>query len=297
MDGDRMSASRDMVLKVLASGSSGNSTYVEIAGVKLLVDAGISARRIMLGLSEIGVDVAELDAIFVTHEHIDHIRGLETLLARAPRALAFATRGTARACRNRLGGSLGLQVIQGGWSFGLGPVTVTPFEISHDSNEPVGFRFESSASAIGVVTDLGQTNSDVRHSLFDLQALVVESNHDLKMLKNGPYPARLKRRIASTRGHLSNQQTRKLIKDVMGPRLEAVVLAHLSEENNEQSIALESAKGALEGSATNAFLATREGSDLFTFAPSAPIGRPQPPPRSARQGMLPFDQEQWAVPS
>ena len=217
---------------ILASGSKGNAIYVELDGVRILVDAGISAARITKRLRARGVEPQSLDAVLVTHEHIDHVRGLKTL-AKQYHLPILATRGT-------LAGIDGGAAFEGDmWSiadaFTIGDVTVQPFAISHDAAEPCGFRIEGSHCCT-VATDLGVVTDTVQEAMEGADVLILEANHDADLLRQGSYPWPLKRRILSNRGHLANGDAAwALTRMKKHPR--KVYLAHLSEENNRPALA------------------------------------------------------------
>lgn len=279
-------------IRVLASGSSGNATFVRVGEVRLLIDAGVSRRRLRAALAEIGETLESLDAILVTHEHGDHVSGLPVLQRTLPHVPLIATRGTMRKLirKGEISGQ-GVEFIKAGESLVVGGLRVTSFPIPHDAAEPVGYRVESDSFAFVVATDLGKPTPEVRHALLDCQVCILEANHCPIMLRNGPYPPRLKRRVSSDHGHLSNDQARALLREIAGPRLEHVVLGHLSEENNTPQLALAAVAPALERhrSVTLTAAARTEPGPLLTFAPSEPRGRAAPPPRPARQAALPFD--------
>ena len=206
-------------VSILASGSKGNSIYVELNGTHLLIDAGISAACITERLKEHGIEPQSLDAVLVTHEHIDHVRGLKTL-AKQYHLPIIATRGTLAGIDGGAAFAENMQSITD--DFTIGDVTVRPFAISHDAAEPCGFRIEGGYCCT-IATDL----ADV---------LVLEANHDADMLRQGSYPWPLKRRILSNRGHLANGDAAwALTRMKKYPR--KVYLAHLSEENNRPGLA------------------------------------------------------------
>ena len=232
-------------VRVLASGSSGNSVFVRCNDTRLLFDCGISTRRITKALQEIGEDPTELDALFLTHEHIDHINALPVLGRKHGNLNVFATKGTLKDTRRRLKIDLQGNVIAAGQPVRLRDFCITPFATSHDGFEPVGYRIEAEGCAMAVATDLGFAPRDVTDSLAGCRLIVLEANHNEEMLKNGPYPAFLKRRIASKRGHLSNRQTCELVRKIDSTNLEHIILAHLSEENNTPEQALSEVGAAL----------------------------------------------------
>ena len=219
-------------VRMLASGSSGNAIFVRIGSVKLLVDVGISRRRITNALREIGQDLDTIDAVILTHEHVDHVNALRKIRQKCPEIPIYSTTGTARGCWRRKRWRYRHHTIEAGVPFEIGGVEITPFAISHDALEPVGFRIETERFAVGIATDLGCSSDEVERALRDCHVLIVEANHDVEMLWNGPYPRHLKHRVVSNRGHLSNEQARELLDRVAGPRLQQVILGHMSEKNN-----------------------------------------------------------------
>ncbi len=185
----------------------------------------------------INEDPAQLDAIIVTHEHTDHVHGAGVLSRRFNIPLHI-TPATHAACK-RLGKVSLLEYFHCGNPFEIGDLTVNPFSISHDAEDPAGLTLSHSGLKVGFATDLGIATNLVRAHLSNASLLYMESNHDMDMLMNGPYPWHLKQRIKSRRGHLSNPEARQLLLDVIHPNLQHVILAHLSEENNRPNAALE----------------------------------------------------------
>ena len=219
-------------VSILASGSKGNSVYVELDGVRLLVDAGISAARITKGLRARGIEPQSLDAVLVTHEHIDHVRGLKTL-AKQYHLPILATRGTLAGIDGGAAFEDDMRSISD--AFMIGNVTVQPFATSHDAAEPCGFRIKGSHCCT-VATDLGVVTDTVQDAMEGADVLVLEANHDADLLRQGSYPWPLKRRILSNRGHLANGDAAwALTRMKKHPR--KVYLAHLSEENNRPALA------------------------------------------------------------
>lgn len=231
---------------VLASGSKGNSTLIEADGSRILIDAGLSAKAMAARLSLLGVDPESIDALVISHEHTDHIRGVDVWCKRFGTRV-YTTPATHKAVASSLGPHVRVAHFKSGHAMEIGPFRMIPFHVSHDAEEPVGFVIETNGSRLGVVTDLGCATSLVRERLQRLDALILESNHDMRMLMEGPYPWPVKDRIRRNHGHLSNEQSAKLLACVAHSGLQAVVLAHLSEINNLPEIALESAAGALDG--------------------------------------------------
>lgn len=220
-----------MQLSVLASGSKGNCIYVASERVRLLVDAGLSAREIERRLGLIGGCAAELDAVIITHEHTDHVRGLGPL-ARRYRLPVYLNRCTCQRLPEQVG-RLGERVeLRTGRTFTVEDLVFHPFSISHDAGDPVGLTIRSGEGKVGICTDLGRPTRLVLHHLQDCTLLVLEANHDLEMLGRGPYPWALKQRIRGTFGHLSNQESVEILTRVFNDKLDHLVLAHVSEINN-----------------------------------------------------------------
>ena len=222
---------------VLASGSSGNCVYVASSKTRLLIDIGLSCKMITARLGNLGVRPEMLDAILITHEHRDHCQGLSTICKRW-HAPILASTGTWK----KLDPPPGLPTNRRidfipGQRIEIGDVNVVPFELPHDANMPTGFRIESSTTSFALATDLGYLSDNVRRQLEGVEVLVFESNHDTEMLRLGPYPAHLKRRILSQRGHLSNDQSGESLREIVDKHTKAVFLAHLSKENNRPDLA------------------------------------------------------------
>lgn len=230
---------------ILGSGSRGNATYVSDGATAILIDAGFSAREIDRRMRQRGLDPGALDAILVTHEHGDHVRGVERLVRRH-RLPVYLTAGTRQEAS-------GLQQLPEvfpftcGREFRINTLVVHPFSISHDARDPAGFTIGADGVRIGVATDLGQVTSLVREHLRGCRLLILEANHDPDMLMSGPYPWFLKQRIRGRTGHLSNQESGCLLADILHPGLDQVILAHLSETNNRPERALAEVSARLSG--------------------------------------------------
>lgn len=222
---------------LLASGSKGNSLFIEMDGTRILVDAGLSAREIVRRLAVIGVDASDLDGLFISHEHVDHVRGVG-VLARKYSVPVYVSYPTHRAVHEGIRGSSVVE-FESGYSFGFRDLLIDPFPITHDACDPVGFTVESRDGKVGVATDLGTATRLVADKLKGCRVLILESNHDEDMLMGGPYPWHLKQRIKSRHGHLSNGDSAALLADVLHPGLEGLFLAHLSEVNNDPNVARE----------------------------------------------------------
>lgn len=248
-----------MRLAVLGSGSAGNAVVVESEGRALLVDAGFPRRRIESTLEELGTCASSLDALLVTHEHHDHVRGAASL-ARRHRLPVYATAGTLEA--TSLDKVVETKTIRSGEPFevrgrnGAPGFRVEPFRLPHDAREPVGFVIEDGRGRrLGVVTDLGCRSQLAWGRLRDLDGLVLETNHDLQMLRMGPYPWHLKQRVAGRHGHLSNREAADGLAELVGDRLQWVVLFHLSRTNNLPEIAADAIGERLDREGSRASLA------------------------------------------
>lgn len=234
-----------MNLCSIASGSSGNCIYTGTEKTGILLDAGISAKRIEQGLAEVDRDIREIKGIFISHEHSDHIKGVG-VLARKYHIPIYGTRGTIEAmkgmyCLGKIDEEL-YQVIHAGEEIQVDDLTVKPFAISHDAAEPVAYRMECGERSAAVATDLGFYNEEIVDKLSNLDVLLLESNHDIHMLEVGGYPYPLKRRILGDKGHLSNESAGKLLCRLLHDDLKAVFLGHLSKENNYEKLAFETVK-------------------------------------------------------
>lgn len=243
-------------LCTLYSGSSGNAAYLETPSTRILIDAGKCTRTLLSSLASIGVSADTLDAIFITHEHNDHVASLEVLCKKHPipvhmlyqSALRYRDTRPEALCRCLcLHQSAPYEVT-------VGDVKVTAFETPHDSRASVGFRFEFSDGEaicrVGYATDIGYITREIRDGLTGCDAVVLESNHDVNMLMSGPYPYDLKLRIRSKRGHLSNRDCADFAAELAGMGTTRFLLAHLSEENNYPDLAYDETFSALAGNDT-----------------------------------------------
>lgn len=219
-----------MRVSVLASGSSGNSAFVQIGDTKLLIDAGISARRIKKNLLELGVALEEINGVLITHEHRDHVNGLAALTQKYG-VPVYARPDTFRSmyCYARLNEMCCHNI---GDSFSVGSLKIETFNTSHDAVDPVGFSIYGHNKKCTVVTDLGFVTSNVQKALDHSDVLILEANHDVEMLQKGSYPWYLKQRILSNKGHLSNSDAAWALVRMKKKQRTNVLLAHLSEENN-----------------------------------------------------------------
>jgi phosphoribosyl 1,2-cyclic phosphodiesterase len=229
---------------VLASGSTGNCAFLSTGGTRLLVDAGLSFKELGKRLESIGEQVGRIDAVLVTHEHTDHICGL-TRVSRRLRVPIYITRLTAPRVEWEDCGPK-LEVFQAGTSFMIGDIHIDSFTIPHDAIDPVGFCFSAGGVKIGLVTDLGYIPESIKFHLRDSAVLLLESNHDLEMLKVGPYPWAVKQRVMSRNGHLSNDVVSDYLLEDLDRSTATLVLGHLSEHNNHPEIARMVAQQALD---------------------------------------------------
>lgn len=238
-----------MRLCSIASGSSGNSTFVASECTNVLVDAGISAKRVEEGLNGLGVKASELDAIFITHEHIDHIKGIG-VLSRKHGIPIYATKGTIAGIKNC--SSLGqidfslLNEIKADCEITVKDLKINPVTISHDANDPVAYRIKCDGKKVGIVTDLGNYNPYIIECFKNSDVLLCEANHDIRMLQVGPYPYYLKQRILSDHGHLSNEASGKMISELLHDGIKRIYLGHLSHENNLPELAYETVRLEIE---------------------------------------------------
>lgn len=234
-----------MRLCSIASGSSGNCIYVGSEATHLLVDVGISGKKTESGLRELGLTGRDIDGILITHEHADHIQGLG-IMARKFEIPIYATAGTIGAMKSCSGlGNVdeGLfHEVREDVKFILKDLTINPMRISHDAAQPVGYRISYGRRKVAVCTDLGVYNDYTVECLKGMDALLLEANHDVNMLQVGPYPYPLKQRILGERGHLSNEASGKLLCRILHDNLKAIVLSHLSKENNLPELAYETVR-------------------------------------------------------
>ena len=242
-------------VSVLASGSRGNCALVASSSTRILVDAGLSGRETFKRLRALGERTEEISAILITHEHSDHVAGLQRLATKlnVPVFLTAPTHHAwSRAVRdNDDKGALPelpkSEHFSAGRGFRVGDIDVMPFTIPHDAIDPVGFTFRAEGVKVGFATDLGYMPVSVRDHLRGCSVLVIESNHDLEKLRSGPYPWSVKQRVMSRVGHLSNDALAEFFTNDYDGAAEYLVLAHLSEENNHPEIARAAAEQALGG--------------------------------------------------
>ncbi len=270
-----------MRITIMASGSAGNATLVEAGGTRILVDAGIAPDALARKLRETEAG-GPPDAIVITHGHADHV-GNCGRIAKKLRIPVYASESTSRTAR--LGDRARVRVYGARTAFTIGGIAVSPLPVPHDAAQ-VALVLSSATRSVGIVTDLGEVPPALVEHLAACDVLLIESNHDPHMLATGPYPAFLKRRIASSRGHLSNQQTHALLR-ALSPRTHTVVLMHLSETNNLADVALAVARDALGARTVKLFAAAQDDGRVFDADDDA--HHVPPPVPASRRAQLAFD--------
>ena len=231
---------------ILASGSSGNCAYIASAQTRILVDAGLSGKEIARRLGAVGAGLPDINAVCVTHEHDDHTSALGILHRRHGIAL-YANAGTIQALeRNEKLQGVTWSMFTTGSPFRIGDLRMEPFSVPHDSYDPVGFVVSAGDDRVGIVTDMGMATGLVRERLKHCRVIVIEANHDERMLKDADRPWSLKQRISGRQGHFSNRQAAELVAEVAGPALRVIFLAHLSADCNRPELAEAAMRQALE---------------------------------------------------
>ncbi len=234
-----------MRLCPIASGSSGNCTYVGSETSHIIVDCGISGKRIEQGLNELELTYKDMDGILITHEHRDHIHALGILYRKFPVPI-YATEKTIAAIKRTdtmtdIPDEM-FRTVRADEYFKIDDLNIRPVKISHDAAEPVAYRFETGEVSAGILTDLGKYDEYTVEAMKGLNAIILEANHDVRMLETGPYAYSLKRRILSDRGHLSNDSAGELLVRLLHSRMGAIFLGHLSKENNMPELAYETVR-------------------------------------------------------
>ncbi len=232
----------------IASSSSGNCIYIGTANTHLLVDTGISGKRLKSGLEMIGLEPEDIDGILITHEHSDHIKGLGVISRKYNIPIYTTALTWSRIVSSSLIGEINKDLFHEVFpdiGFNINELAVHPFNTSHDAVQPVCYTFTKDKKKISVATDLGCYDSYITENLKNSNVLFIEANHDINMLKTGGYPFYLKQRILSDKGHLSNAMSGKLISELYHENLQYVVLGHLSKENNLPRLADESVRAEL----------------------------------------------------
>lgn len=253
----------------LGSGSKGNALYLASGNTRILIDAGLSAKQLRERLARIGVELATIDAIVITHEHIDHMRAVEMLGCKAGIPI-FANSDTAKALYECIGSSPKFKIFCTGESFEYGDFLFNPFTIQHDAVDPVGLTIQTAEAKVGVCTDLGFVTSVVRAELRGCHLLYLEANHQPNMVHACNRPVSYKQRVLSRQGHLSNEECAELLAHLWHPELKHVFLAHLSSECNSPDLALKivSDRLAQEGRSVPITIAFQDQvSELITLDP------------------------------
>ena len=232
---------------MLGSGSAGNSALVATDHCKILVDGGLSARQLVLRLAQCSVTPDQVDGVLLTHEHGDHVCGLEVLCRKFDVPI-YCNALTAEAirCDGLFGRHRNWRIFRTGSAFSICDVTVQAFPVPHDAVDPLGFAFHAGSGGLGFITDLGYATKMLIERLREVQTLVIETNHDEKLLQNDPHrPWPVKQRIQSRHGHLSNAAAAGVIEELLGGKIERVVLGHLSRDCNTPELALGAVRALL----------------------------------------------------
>lgn len=258
-------ASGEISVCVLASGSKGNSTYVSSGGSSILIDAGLSGIELERRMASRNLSASSIKAILITHEHTDHVQAA-FVLSKRYKIPVYATRGTMTAIGDKKTSFHEAREIVCGQAFRINGMEIQPFSISHDAADPAGFTVTSGSKKMGIATDLGIATSLVKTRLMNCSLVMVEANHDPVMLADGPYPWALKQRVRSRAGHLSNQEAKELVTQILHPGLRQVIIGHVSEKNNTREKALGTVSEALRGRSTSiTFAEQSSASEIFSF--------------------------------
>ncbi len=233
-----------MEFSVLGSGSGGNAVFVQSGKTAILIDAGFSGKQIAERLERIGKSIEQVKAVFVTHEHNDHIAGVG-VLSRKLKIPVFANAGTYRGCGKKLGRLFMRKEFATGTKLIFEDLQIRSFPISHDTNDPVGFVVDDGRNSLGYLTDTGKVTHLMRARLHACNGLILEFNHDPNMLRTGPYPLALQQRVRSNEGHLANGDAARFLEQLCHAKLKTVILAHLSETNNLPQLALQAAHSVI----------------------------------------------------
>ena len=234
-----------MRFSILGSGSKGNAVFIEGGQTAILIDAGFSGRELEARLKSVGSELREIKAICLTHEHDDHISGAG-VISRKCKVPVYANSGTFQGGEKRLGNLFARKEFTTGDVVEIGDLAVRSFRISHDTADPVGYVVSDGKCSVGCCTDTGKVSLLMAERLRACNALILEFNHDLHMLKNGPYPLPLQQRVRSSKGHLSNEDAAIFLADLIGKHLQIVILAHLSETNNTPLLARTAAQSSVQ---------------------------------------------------
>lgn len=230
----------------VASGSSGNCHYVGYKNTKILVDSGLSGKKIEENLNNLNINLKNTSGILISHEHTDHIKGAG-ILSRRYNIPIYANENTWGAMKDKVGKveEENIRLFTNDAAFCIEDIEIKPFSIHHDAVDPVGFTFYNGNNKISIATDLGHICDKIRKNIYSSKIVVLESNHDVEMLKMGSYPYYLKKRVLSKEGHLSNEDAGRFSVELVENGAEKILLAHLSRENNFPELAFETVKGIL----------------------------------------------------
>lgn len=229
----------------IASGSSGNSIYIGSEKTHILIDCGLSGKRVAAGVNALDIDMDDISGLLITHEHIDHIKGVGVLARRHGIPIYGTARTLEYIYNSREAGDIDrklLHEVAPDHSFNIGDLKINPMHVSHDAVDPVAYRISNGKKKCVVITDLGTYDEYTRKSLQGMDVVLIESNHDVNMLQVGPYPYYLKQRILSDKGHLSNDACCSLLCDILHDDIKHIFLGHLSQENNLPELAFESVR-------------------------------------------------------
>ena len=234
-----------MRLRVLGSGSKGNALAVRAGGTLVLVDLGFSHREVARRLADCGADINEVSAVFFTHDHVDHCKGVATFHNRHPSVPLFANGDTADAIALQSGVNDGWAIFENGEPFTVGDFTVTAFSIPHDAADPVGYLFEAEGRSLFVGTDMGVVTANVREMFAQATCAILEANHDPILLEQSDRPVSLKQRIRGRTGHLANEDAAMLLRETNSPCLKTLLLGHISQQCNSMSLVRKTFSDAL----------------------------------------------------
>ena len=247
-----------MRFSVLGSGSRGNAVYVESKGSAALIDAGFSGKELQRRMQSIDRDLSDVKALCITHEHNDHICGAG-IISRRFEIPVIINDATLDAASGKIGKLYDTTIFSAGDIIEVGDLTIRSFRISHDTADPVGFVISDGNKRLGYLTDTGKVSHLMAQRLISCHGVILEFNHDLEMLKYGPYPLPLQQRVRSSRGHLSNDDAANFLIELMGGEVQEVVLAHLSEKNNTVNLARAAAiKSLTQWPAVNVHIAKQD---------------------------------------
>ena len=257
---------KNVEFATIASSSKGNCTFIGTENTKILIDAGVSGKKVESGLAELGLTGNDIDAIFVTHEHNDHVDGIGVLSRRFDIPV-YATEGTWESMPEKVGKirECNKKAVYAGEYCLFNDLNLCPFTIPHDAAQPVGYRINVFDKTITVATDLGHITESIIDNTKDCDLVLIESNHNVDMVYDGSYPMSLKKRVLSDYGHLSNENCANVLKEVLSSRLKNVILGHLSNENNDPRLAFNTVgrilmnEGVTLGEDMNLYVAAPQG--------------------------------------